>query len=850
MDPINNFTPRAQQVLVLARQEADRFRQPYVGTEHLLLGILELGQGIAFNTLERLGVDNAVIRERIEQRISALLREPVQPLFKTSPQVPFTPQVKKVLILAAKEARGLQHSYIGTEHLLLALLCESEGIASEVLREIHLDAQECRQAILSELDPQFTGDVRRSAEGGDGHPLDPLPAHEEVMRVELKTPALRAFSRDLTALAQGKHLDPVIGRDREIERSLQILCRRTKNNPALIGEAGVGKTAIVEGLAQAIVAKRVPLSLQDKRILSLDLALMVAGTKYRGQFEERFKALMEEVRRAQNIILFLDELHTLVGAGASEGSMDASNMLKPALSRGEIQCIGATTFAEYRKNIEKDTALERRFQSIVVEAPSVQQSIYILQGIQSCYEAHHSVTYTPQAVELAVRLSDRYIQGRSLPDKAIDILDEAGSYAHLHVHPRPPALVDSLQQELEEIIGQKERAIREQRFEEAAQLRDKEKQLREQRASALHGWREQLQSTSAIPIDEACIYHTVSNYTGIPLERVEPKEGESWLSIEEELQSSVVGQSEAIAAISRSLRRAQADFRDPKRPIASFLFLGPSGVGKTHLAKALAEKVFGSADALISVDMTEYLEKFSASRLIGSPPGYIGHEEGGQLTEAVRRKPYSLLLFDEIEKAHQEILPLFLQILEEGRLMDSLGRKVDFRNTLLLMTSNVGAELFQKNGSLGFPSSGHREFGDFEATKARVLEEVKKAFRPEFLNRLSEIIVFRPLSRSALEAIVRLELAALNRRLEARRISIRLSQEMQDFLIQKGYDPKYGARPLRRAIERHVEDPLAEAFLQGSLREDMSVQVALDPDGRTFFRSRHSVRSAVTTAEA
>ncbi|MDR2377251.1 MAG: ATP-dependent Clp protease ATP-binding subunit [Puniceicoccales bacterium] len=849
MDPINNFTPRAQQVLVLARQEADRFRQTYVGTEHLLLGILELGQGIAFNALERLGVDNAVIRERIEQRVSALLREPIQPLFKSSPQVPFTPQVKKVLILAAKEARGLQHSYIGTEHLLLALLRESEGIASEVLRELHLDVQECRQAILSELDPQFTGDVRKSAEGGDFHPPDPS-SPDEALRVETKTPALRAFSRDLTTLAQGKHLDPVVGRDREIERSLQILCRRTKNNPALIGEAGVGKTAIVEGLAQAIVSKRVPLSLQDKRILSLDLALMVAGTKYRGQFEERFKAVLEEVRRAQNIILFLDELHTLVGAGASEGSMDASNMLKPALSRGEIQCIGATTFGEYRRNIEKDAALERRFQSIIVEAPNVPQAIHILQGIQSCYETHHSVTYTPQAVELAVRLSDRYIQGRSLPDKAIDILDEAGSYAHLQVHPRPPALVDTLQQELEEVVGQKERAIRDQRFEEAAQLRDREKQLREQRASALHSWREQLQSPTAVTIDEACIYHTVANYTGIPLERMEPRESQSWLSIEEELQSSVIGQSEAIAGIARSLRRARADFRDPKRPIASFLLLGPSGVGKTHLAKVLAEKVFGSADALISVDMTEYLEKFSASRLIGSPPGYIGHEEGGQLTEAVRRKPYSVLLFDEIEKAHPEVLPLFLQILEEGHLTDSLGRKVDFRNTLLLMTSNVGAEFFQKNGNLGFPSSGQGEFGDFEATKTRVMEEVKKAFRPEFLNRLSELIVFRPLSRSALEAIIQLDLAALNRRLAAKGISVRLSREMQDFLIQKGYDPKCGARPLRRAIERHVEDPLAEAFLQGSLREGMSVQVSLGPDGHTLFRSRRPVRPAIATAEA
>jgi ATP-dependent Clp protease ATP-binding subunit ClpC len=838
MDPINNFTPRAQQVLVLARQEADRFQQTYVGTEHLLLGIIQLGQGIAFNALERLGVDNSTIKERIEQRVSAFTYEQRDSSLENIPHsVPFTPRVKKVLISAAKEARGLQHSYIGTEHLLLALLQENEGIASEVLRSLHIDIQECRNAILSELDPQFTGDTRKHIGNEDVNRIE-SPMHQDVIRVETKTSALRAFGRDLTAMAMSKALDPVIGRDREIERTLQILCRRTKNNPALIGEAGVGKTAIVEGLAQAIMTKKVPLLLQDKRIITLDLALMVAGTKYRGQFEERLKAVMEEVRRAQNVILFLDELHTIVGAGASEGSMDASNMLKPALSRGEIQCIGATTFAEYRKNIEKDSALERRFQSIIVEAPSVDNAIRILQGIKPCYEEHHSVFYTPEAIELAVQLSDRYIQGRFLPDKAIDVLDEAGSYAHLHACPPVPLIIDELQQEIETITSQKEKAIHDQRFEEAAQLRDKEKQLQEQKVFVLQEWRERLK-TSVVTIDEECIYRTISAYSGIPLDRIEQKEGERLLHMEEELQKSIIGQEEAIANIARSLRRSRTDFRDPKRPIGSFLFLGPTGVGKTYLAKVLAEKIFGSSDALISVDMTEYMEKFSVSRMIGSPPGYIGHEEGGQITEAVRRKPYSVLLFDEIEKAHPDILQIFLQILEEGFLTDSLGRKIDFRNTLLIMTSNAGAEFFQKNTTLGFPFLSGQENHDFEATKHKVLEEAKKSFRPEFLNRLSDLIVFKPLSKQTLESIIRLHMDAINQRLMTKKISLQLSDEMQTFLLQKGYDPKLGARPLRRAIERYIEDPLAEAFLKGNVHEGMSLQVVLNSDHTVVFKSKH-----------
>ncbi|MDR2419811.1 MAG: ATP-dependent Clp protease ATP-binding subunit [Puniceicoccales bacterium] len=838
MDPINNFTPRAQQVLVLARQEADRFQQTYVGTEHLLLGIIQLGQGIAFNALERLGVDNSIVKERIEQRVSALTYEQRDNSLENIPHsVPFTPRVKKVLISAAKEARGLQHSYIGTEHLLLALLQENEGIASEVLRSLHIDIQECRNAILSELDPQFTGDTRKHIGNEDINHTE-YPAHQDMIRVETRTSALRAFGRDLTALAMSKALDPVIGRNREIERTLQILCRRTKNNPALIGEAGVGKTAIVEGLAQAIVTKKVPLLLQDKRIITLDLALMVAGTKYRGQFEERLKAVMEEVRRAQNIILFLDELHTIVGAGASEGSMDASNMLKPALSRGEIQCIGATTFAEYRKNIEKDSALERRFQSIIVEAPNVDNAIRILQGIKPCYEEHHSVFYTPEAIELAVQLSERYIQGRFLPDKAIDVLDEAGSYAHLHACPQPPRIIDELQQEIEAITSQKEKAIHDQRFEEAAQLRDKEKQLQEQKVFVLQEWRDRLK-TSVVTIDEECIYRTISAYSGIPLDRIEQKEGERLLHMEEELQKSIIGQEEAIANIARSLRRSRTDFRDPKRPIGSFLFLGPTGVGKTYLAKVLAEKIFGSSDALISVDMTEYMEKFSVSRMIGSPPGYVGHEEGGQITEAVRRKPYSVLLFDEIEKAHPDILQIFLQILEEGFLTDSLGRKIDFRNTLLIMTSNAGAEFFQKNTTLGFPFLSGQENHDFEATKHKVLEEAKKSFRPEFLNRLSDLIVFKPLSQQTLETIIQLHMDAINQRLMTKKISLQLSGEMQAFLLQKGHDPKLGARPLRRAIERYIEDPLAEAFLKGNIHEGMSLQVILNPDHSVSFKSKH-----------
>ncbi|MDR0444712.1 MAG: ATP-dependent Clp protease ATP-binding subunit [Puniceicoccales bacterium] len=842
MDPINNFTPRAQQVLVLARLEADRFQQTYVGTEHLLLGIIQLGQGIAFNALERLGVDNTIIKECIEQRISSLIGEQKRDFAsKNTQNVPFTPRVKNILILAAKEARGLQHSYIGTEHLLLALLCENEGIASEVLHGLHIDVQECRNAVLSELDPQFTGDIRKNTENDPLDHIDPLH-HDSMIKVETKTPALKAFGRDLTALAISKTLDPVIGRDKEIERTLQILCRRTKNNPALIGEAGVGKTAIVEGLAQAIAEKKVPLILQDKRIISLDLALMVAGTKYRGQFEERLKAVMEEIRRTQNVILFLDELHTIVGTGASEGSMDASNILKPALSRGEIQCIGATTLAEYRKNIEKDSALERRFQSILIEPPSTDNAIHILQGIKPCYEEHHSVFYTPQAIELAVQLSDRYIQGRFLPDKAIDILDEAGSYAHLHAYRQAPVLVAALQREIETIALQKEKAIHDQRFEEAAQLRDKEKQFLEQKTFALQEWQDHLKS-SIVEIDSECICRTVSAYTGIPLSRIEQKESERLLCIEKELQKSVIGQEEAIESISRSLRRSRADFRDPKRPIGSFLFLGPTGVGKTYLAKVLAEKIFGSTEALISVDMTEYMEKFSISRMIGSPPGYIGHEEGGQITEAVRRKPYSVLLFDEIEKAHPDVLQIFLQILEEGCLTDSLGRKVNFRNTLLIMTSNVGAELFQKNGIMGFPSLQGKEEGDFEMTKKKVMEEAKKTFRPEFINRLSDIVVFKPLSQAVLEKIVQLNIAAMNQRLAAKRISLHLSDETRKFLIQKGYDPKLGARPLRRSIEHYIEDPLAEAFLKGRIREGMSLHATLNPDRTIAFKSRPQRRA-------
>ena len=676
MEPLNNFTPRAQQVLALSKKEAERFHHNYVGTEHLLLGLINLGQGVAVNVLQKMDLDLQTVRTAVEKQVG------VGPEAKPSGAIPYTPRVKKVLALAGKEAKALNHSYVGTEHILLGLLREGEGVAARVLKSLDVDIDRCRNEILSELDPNFSGE-----EGSSGM----ATAQEEEQRKDSKTPALKAFGRDLTELAQKGDLDPVIGRHKEIQRVIQILCRRTKNNPVLIGEAGVGKTAIAEGLAHEITSGIVPEILENKKVITLDLALMVAGTKYRGQFEERIKAVMDEIRRAKNIIIFIDELHTIVGAGAAEGAMDASNIFKPALSRGELQCIGATTLAEYRKFIEKDGALDRRFQSVKVEAPSVDDSILILKGIRGKYEEHHKVQYSDEALETAVKLSERYITSRFLPDKAIDILDESGARARIDSMKRPPE-IQSMTEKIDSVCADKEEAIAKQLFEQAAKFRDEEKRLREEQKQFLEDWKNQ-QAQSQILVDEDAMLKVVSDWTGIPLSRMEQEESKKLLNLENELRAEVIGQDKATEVIAKALRRSRADLKDPKKPIGSFMFLGPTGVGKTLLAKILAKHMFGDTDSIIQIDMSEYMEKFSVSRLVGSPPGYVGYDEGGQLTEAVRRKPYSVVLFDEIEKAHPDVVQLLLQVLEEGRLTDSLGRKIDFRNTILIMTSNVGADI-------------------------------------------------------------------------------------------------------------------------------------------------------------
>ncbi|MDI1319288.1 MAG: ATP-dependent Clp protease ATP-binding subunit, partial [bacterium] len=727
MEPMNNFTPRAQQVLALARKEADRFHHNYVGTEHLLLGLIKLGQGVAVSVLQKMGLDLETVRGEVEKQVG-IGQETKTPVGS----IPYTPRVKKVLALAGKEAKALNHSYVGTEHILLGLLREGEGVAARVLKTLEIDIERTRNEILRELDPQFSagqGDSpSASASGGasgGGEEVAPRSAGEGDKK-EVKTPALKAFGRDLTELARKGEMDPVVGRQKEISRVIQILCRRTKNNPVLVGEAGVGKTAIVEGLAQEIAKGNVPEILAEKKVITLDLALMVAGTKYRGQFEERIKAVMDEIKRSKNVIIFIDELHPIVGAGAAEGAMDASNIFKPALSRGELQCIGATTLNEYRKYIEKDSALDRRFQSVKVEAPSVDDTILILKGIRGKYEEHHKATFTDKALETAAKLSDRYITGRFLPDKAIDVMDEAGSRARISKLNRPPD-IEALGKEIETVCAQKEQAIAAQHFEEAAKYRDQEKQLRIKQEQQIELWKK-TRDEHRIVVDEEQMTHVVAEWTGIPLARLEKKENERLLALESELQKAIVGQNPATIAIARALRRSRADLKDPRRPIGSFMFMGPTGVGKTELAKQLAAQIFGSQDAIIQIDMSEYMEKFAMSRLIGSPPGYVGYEEGGQLTEAVRRRPYSVILFDEIEKAHPDVVQLMLQILEDGRLTDSLGRTVDFRNTIILMTTNVGAQLIQRQTTMGFAAAGASDFHDLDKLKEKVLEEAKRVF--------------------------------------------------------------------------------------------------------------------------
>jgi ATP-dependent Clp protease ATP-binding subunit ClpC len=819
MEPMNNFTPRAQQVLALARKEADRFHHNYVGTEHLLLGLINLGQGVAVNVLQKMGLDLETVRNAVEKQVGS------GPAAKPSGNIPYTPRVKKVLALAGKEAKALNHSYVGTEHILLGLLREGEGVAARVLKSLDVDIERCRDEILSELDPNFAGET--ADPGGPPQGAGAGGPTPEEAKKDVKTPALKAFGRDLTELARNGDLDPVIGRKKEIRRVVQILCRRTKNNPVLIGEAGVGKTAIVEGLALEIANGLVPEILAEKRLITLDLALMVAGTKYRGQFEERIKAVMDEIRRAKNVIIFIDELHTIVGAGAAEGAMDASNIFKPALSRGELQCIGATTLGEYRKYIEKDSALDRRFQSVMVEAPSVEDSISILRGIAPKYEEHHKVNYTPASLEAAVRLSERYITARFLPDKAIDVLDESGARARINSLNRPPE-IENLSREIEEICGKKEEAIAKQQFEDAASFRDREKQLRHKRDQLIEDWK-QNRAEQRIVVDEEDMLQIVSDWTGIPLRRMEQKESEKLLHLEQELQGQVIGQDEATIAIAKALRRSRADLKDPRRPIGSFLFMGPTGVGKTHLAKTLAESIFGERDAIVQIDMSEYMEKFSVSRLIGSPPGYVGYEEGGQLTETVRRKPYCVVLFDEIEKAHPDVVQLLLQVLEEGRLTDSLGRTVDFRNTIIIMTSNVGAHILQKNQGLGF---GIDDVDDtFDTTKKRILEEAKRVFKPEFLNRINSLIVFRQLHRVNLRRIIDLEVDNVTKRLREKNLYLEVSNGAKDFLIDQGYDEKYGARPLRRSVEQNLEDPLAEELLRGDVKEGDPIIVDVNAEG-------------------
>ncbi len=801
----NRFTERARRVIVLARQEAGRLNHDYIGVEHLLLGLIKMGGGLAIDILRGLGIDPENLRLEVERMVKG------GPATLTIGEIPFTPQSKKVLELSVDEARNLGHNYVGTEHLLLGLIREGEGLAARILESRGVDLEKARQKAM-----EFLG-------GATPPPGGISPGKKS------KTPALDAFGRDLTDLAREDKLDPIIGREDEIERITEILSRRTKNNPVLLGEAGVGKTAIVEGLAQKIVAGSAPDILSNKRIVALDLALMVAGTKYRGQFEERIKAVMEEIRRSDDIIVLIDELHTLVGAGAAEGGIDASNILKPALSRGEMQCIGATTLDEYRKYIERDSALERRFQTIMIDPPTVAETIEILKGLRDRYEAHHRARFTDEALEAAAKLADRYIAARLLPDKAIDVIDEAGARARLSVA-TAPLDVKEMEKEIESLRREKEAAIKAQEFEEAAKLRDREKKLREKLEAIRKKWKESANKKEAL-VTEEMVAEIVSKWTGIPVSRLEEKETEKLLRMEEELHERVIGQDEALSALTQAVRRSRSGLKDPERPIGSFIFLGPTGVGKTELARALAEFLFGDEEALIRLDMSEYMERFSVSRLVGAPPGYIGYEEGGQLTERVRRRPYAVVLLDEIEKAHPDIFNILLQVLEDGRLTDSLNRTVDFRNVVLIMTSNVGAPTLKK--TLGFGSED--EESSYESMKEKLLGDLKKVFRPEFLNRIDETIVFRSLARQELKQIVELMLEEVRDRLSEKKLKLEVSPQAKEFFIDKGYDPSFGARPLRRAIQRYLENSLAEEMLKGNLKEGMTIKVGVK-NGKLSFK--------------
>jgi len=803
----NRFTERARKVIVYAKEEAKRFNHDYIGTEHLLLGLIREGEGVAAAVLQKLGLDLETIRLEVEKLVQP------GPQTQVAGDIPFTPRSKKALELSAEEARALGHNYIGTEHLLLGLVKEGEGMAYRVLLNLGLDLGKLRNEVMELLGSGVAGYGQQQETSKTG-----------------KTPAIDAYGRNLNKLAKDGKLDPVIGRKNEIERVVQILSRRTKNNPVLLGEAGIGKTAIVEGLAQQIVAGDVPEILREKTIVVLDLAMMIAGTKYRGQFEERIKAVMDELKRSGKIVLFIDEIHTLVGAGAAEGAIDAANILKPALARGEIQCIGATTLDEYRKNIEKDAALERRFQTIIVDPPSVDETILILKGLRDKYEAHHRVKFSDEALEAAARLSDRYISNRFLPDKAVDILDEAGAKARLQAMVVPEGIKE-LEEKIEQLRKEKEAFIKSQDFERAAKMRDQEREVRDQLEAKRLEWMQKRDDVSLTITDED-IARVVSQWTKIPLIRLEQKESERLLKMEEQMKKHIVGQEEAITAIARAVRRSRAGIKNPRRPIGSFIFLGPTGVGKTLLARILAEFIFGDEKSLIQIDMSEYMDKFNVSRLIGAPPGYVGYEEGGQLTEKVRRRPYSVILLDEIEKAHPDVFNLLLQVFEDGRLTDSLGRVVDFRNTIVLMTSNVGAEAVRNSGTLGFVA--HKEDSSYNALRDRLLNEVKKAFKPEFLNRIDDIIVFRPLTREDLQQIVELEIKYVVDRLKDKGIDITLTKEALEFLIDKGYDPLYGARPLKRTIQRYIEDTLSEEIIAGKFKEGTKINVVRRGDALVF----------------
>jgi ATP-dependent Clp protease ATP-binding subunit ClpC len=793
------FTDRARKVMALANQEAQRFNHEYIGTEHILLGLVKEGSGVGATVLKNLDVDIKKLRLEVEKLVKS------GPDIVTMGKLPQTPRAKKVIEYAIEEARALNHNYVGTEHLLLGLLRETEGIAAQVLMNLGLRLEDVRQEVLNLLGAGVEGEASSL-----GMKMEPSVGRKGKSR----TPALDSFGRDLTQLAGDGELDPVIGRRNEIERLVQILCRRTKNNPVLLGEAGVGKTAIVEGLSQQIVNKQVPELLKDKRMVVLDLAMMVAGTKYRGQFEERIKAVINEVRREKNIVLFVDELHTLVGAGGAEGAIDASNVLKPALARGEVQCIGATTMDEYRKHIEKDGALERRFQTIIVEPPSKDETLAILRGLQDRYEAHHRVRFTDEALYQAVELSTRYITGRCLPDKAIDVVDEAGARVRLRNLTPPPDLAQT-EERIVEMQREKDEAVRSADYERAAALRDEAQRLLNEKAEIQKRWYEENKESTGV-VDAEVIAEVVSKMTGVPLTRLEKKEAQRLLELEVELHKRVVSQDEAIHTVAKAVRRSRSGLKDPNRPMGCFIFLGPSGVGKTLLARALAEFMFGDENALAQIDMSEFMEKHNVSRLVGAPPGYVGYEEGGQLTERIRRRPYAVLLLDEIEKAHPDVYNMLLQIMEEGRLTDSFGRHVDFKNVILIMTSNIGADLIRNSSSFGFGKKTPE--ANYEKMKDTLQKEVERHFRPEFLNRVDDTIVFKALTREDLRIIVDYELAKVFKRLTEHGLRLELNDQAKEFLIEKGYSPEFGARPLRRAIEHYIEDPLSEAMLRGEFK--------------------------------